>query len=378
MSGLGQRLQDMITHTGDWLAANSLELAIGLIAGTLIALLLLSLRRLGKRICARDTTGRGWMSILGGAIEKTGNLFIVAVAARLVVKYAQAPDFVAQPVGLLFIVAATIQVAIWAREIILGLVEHRTEAGAHEALGSAMGIIRLLVSVALFAVAAIVILDNVGVNVTGLVAGLGIGGIAIGLAAQGIFADLFAALSILFDRPFRRGDAIAYDQTAATVEAIGLKSTRLRSITGEQRIIANKTLLDKEIRNNSRIDYRRARFALALVYQTPPEKAAAVPGMLKEIVETAGHHFLRAGFIGFGASSLDFEVEFDVPGDDFEAFYAARHAIGITILQRFAEEGIAFAYPTQTTFTAAPDGTLVMPYAPVQRVDAEVHGSVGR
>lgn len=374
MADLGQRLHDIGRHTIEWLSDNSLELLIGLIAGTLIALLLLSLRRLGKKLCARDATGRGWATILGRAVEKTGNLFIIAIAARLVVKYAEAPSFVAQPVELLFVVSVSIQVAVWAREIIIGLIEHRTEAGAHDTLGSAMGIIRLLVSVALFIVAAIVILDNVGVNVTGLVAGLGIGGIAIGLAAQGIFADLFAALSILFDRPFRRGDAIAYDQTAATVEAIGLKSTRLRAVTGEQRIISNKTLLDKEIRNNSRIDYRRGKFALALVYQTAPEKAAALPAMLREIVEQQGHSFLRAGFIGFGASSLDFELEFDVQGDDLDAFYAARNAIGMAILKRFADEGIEFAYPTQTTFTAAPDGRLVMPYADHRHVDADGRG----
>lgn len=364
MASLGQRLNDFGRHTLDWLSDNSLELLVGLLAGALIAGLLIGLRKLGKTLCARDASGRGWASILGGAVEKTSNLFIFAVAARLVFKYAGAPEAVTQPVGLIFIVAATIQVAIWAREIVLGLIERRTEAGEHEALSSAMGIIRLLVSVALFLVAAVVILDNIGVNVTGLIAGLGIGGIAIGLAAQGIFADLFAALSILFDRPFRRGDAISYDQTAATVEAIGLKSTRLRSTTGEQRIISNKTLLDKEIRNNSRTDYRRVRFSIGLVYQTPPAKAARLPALLREIIEAAGQHFLRSGFIGFGASSLDFEVEFDVPDPDLDAFYAARHAIGIAILTRFAEEGYEFAYPTQTTFTAAPDGRLVMPYAP--------------
>ena len=371
MASLGQRLNDLGRHTLDWLSDNSLELLIGLLAGAVIAALLIGLRRLGKTICARDTSGRGWASIIGGAVEKTSNLFIFAVAARLVAKYSGAPDAITQPIGLVFIVAAAIQVAIWAREIVLGLIERRTVAGEHEALSSAMGIIRLLVSVALFLIAGVVILDNIGVNVTGLVAGLGIGGIAIGLAAQGIFADLFAALSILFDRPFRRGDAIAYDQTAATVEAIGLKSTRLRSVTGEQRIISNKTLLDKEIRNNSRIDYRRVRFAIGLVYQTPPDKAAALPGVLREIVEAQGQHFLRAGFIGFGASSLDFEVEFDVPDPDLDAFFAARHAIGMAILTRFAEAGYEFAYPTQTTFTAAPDGRLVMPYAPPARPEAK-------
>ncbi|WP_339548885.1 mechanosensitive ion channel family protein, partial [Pseudomonas sp. RA_35y_Pfl2_P32] len=142
---------------------------------------------------------------------------------------------------------------------------------AGEAIGSAMNIIRLLVSFAVFAIAAIVVLDNLGVNVTGLIAGLGVGGIAIGLAAQGIFADLFAALAILLDRPFRRGDAISYDKSAGTVEAIGLKSTRIRGVTGEERIVANKQLLEKEIINNTQREYRRVVFTLGLVQWTPVE-----------------------------------------------------------------------------------------------------------
>ena len=122
------------------------------------------------------------------------------------------------------------------------------EAGSGT-LANAMAIIRVLVSVALFAIAIILILDNLGVNVTALVAGLGIGGIAIGLAAQGIFSDLFAALSILFDKPFKKGDTIRYDQSTGTVERIGLKTTRLRSLTGEQLIMANTKLLEREIHN---------------------------------------------------------------------------------------------------------------------------------
>jgi small-conductance mechanosensitive channel len=323
-------------------------------------------------LCNRTDRFGGWAAIIGRAIAKTSTLFMVAVSARLVVNYADAPAHIAEAVGFLFTVATVLQVAIWGRELILGFVEHRTQAGEHEALSSAMGIIRLLVSVALFILAGVVILDNLGVNVTGLVAGLGIGGIAIGLAAQGIFADLFAALSILFDRPFRRGDSIAYDQTNATVEAIGLKSTRLRSISGEQRVISNKNLLDKEIRNNTRLSHRRGRFALGVVYQLTPERAASLPDLLKELVEGEGLHFVRAGFVNFGPSSLDFEVEYDVLSDDYETFYQARHRLGTAILQRFAAEGIDFAYPTQTTFTAAPDGRLVMPYAEVQRV-SEIH-----
>src|SRR3546814_6955493 len=119
-----------------------------------------------------------------------------------------------------------------------------------------MGIIRVIVTFVLFAIAAVVVLDNLGVNVTGLVAGLGIGGIAIGLAAQGIFSDLFAALSIIFDKPFLKGETINYDQTTATVERIGLKSTRLRAITGEKKIISNTNLLGKEITSYVDLDHR--------------------------------------------------------------------------------------------------------------------------
>lgn len=331
-----------------------------------------ALRGLGERLCSRRDRFDGWASIVGRAIAKTNTLFMLALAARLVINYADAPPHIADAVRFVFTIAAVLQGAIWGRELILGFVERRTEAGEHEALSSAIGIIRLLVSVALFILAGVVILDNLGVNVTGLVAGLGIGGIAIGLAAQGIFADLFAALSILFDRPFRRGDAIAYDQTNATVEAIGLKSTRLRAISGEQRVISNKNLLDKEIRNNTRLNHRRGMFALGVVYQLSPEKAAALPGLLKALVEAEGLSFVRAGFVKFGPSSLDFELEYDVLSPDYETFYAARHRLGTAILRRFAEEGIELAYPTQTTFTAAPDGRLVMPYAEVQRV-SEIH-----
>src|SRR3546814_17699230 len=126
-----------------------------------------------------------------------------------------------------------------------------------------MGIIRVIVTFVLFAIAAVVVLDNLGVNVTGLVAGLGIGGIAIGLAAQGIFSDLFAALSIIFDKPFLKGETINYDQTTATVERIGHKSTRLRAITGKKKIYSNNNLLGKEINRSFDLDHRRIKFALA-------------------------------------------------------------------------------------------------------------------
>ena len=356
-------VQLLFTDSFGWLQGHWLQILIASATGAGIAVLLMAVRRLGLKLCDRPGLAGGWGLILGRAVAKTGNFFIVMVAARLVSGYAVPPPAVGTTIEFLFTVAAVFQAAIWAREIILGTIEHRTAGQDHAALGSAFGIIRLLVTFALFAIAFIVVLDNLGVNVTGLVAGLGVGGIAIGLAAQGIFADLFSALAIIFDRPFRVGDAVTYDQSSGTVEAIGLKSTRIRGINGEQRIISNKKLLDREIQNNTQREIRRLKFTLGLVYQTSPEVCGAVPGMLREIVEKLDLHFVRAGFVNFSASSLDFEIEFDSPSADYQSAYDARHEVGLAILQRFNAEGIEFAYPTQTSFTAAPDGSLVLPYA---------------
>ena len=350
-----------------WLDDHWLQILIAVAVGTAIAFALMALRRLGRKLCDRPMLARGWGLVIGRAISKTGNLFIFATSARLVVGYANAPELVNTTVAFLFTVAAVFQAAIWARELILGGVEHRSSAD-HTALNSAMGIIRLFVTFAVFAIALIVVLDNLGVNVTGLIAGLGVGGIAIGLAAQGVFADLFAALAIIFDRPFRVGDAVTYDQSSGTVEAIGLKSTRIRGLNGELRIVANKQLLEKEIQNNTRRDHRRIKFVLGAVYQTPPEVCGRIPQMLQEIVEQRGLTFVRSGFVNFNASSLDFEVEFDSPHADFQHAYDARHEVGLAILQRFNAEGIEFAYPTQTSFTAAPDGRAIMPYPDIQAV----------
>jgi small-conductance mechanosensitive channel len=353
--------QWLINDSWVWLQANWLQILIAAGIGTAIVLSLLALRRIGMKLCDRPTWVNGWGVIVGRAVARTSTFFIVMVAARLVVGYAGAPPVVQSTIMFLFTIAAVFQAAIWARELILGGVEHRTQGSEHAALGTAMGLIRLLVSFAVFAIALVVVLDNLGVNVTGLVAGLGVGGIAIGLAAQGIFADLFAALAIIFDRPFRVGDVISYDQTTGKVEAIGLKSTRLRPATGELHIIANKQLLDKEVINVTQRETRRVSFMLGLAYWTPVDVIRRVPDMLKEIVEAKGYHFAQAGFVNFGASSLDVQLEFDTPGD-WAAFYAARHEVGLAVMERLNNEGIDVAYPTQTTFTAAPDGTMVMPY----------------
>lgn len=360
-----ENVEERLTGLWSWITNHAVEIAIAAGIGTATYLLLAYLQRRARIYADRQTDRLALATIIARTLSKTKQYFLFMVAIRLVVGFSEAPTGLVQVVTFLFTVAAVFQTAIWLREIILGMIERRAsgsdDAGS-ETLANAMSLIKLLVSVVLFAIASIMVLDNLGVNVTGLIAGLGIGGIAIGLAAQGIFSDLFAALSIIFDKPFKRGETIGFDATTATVEKIGLKSARLRSVTGEEIIISNTNLLSKQIINYTRLNRRRTRYTIGLVYQTPPDRARLVPGMLREIVEQSSGVFIRCGFVGFGASSIDFELDFDVMSSDFEVVFEARHRVGIAILERFNAERLEFAYPTQTSFTAAPDGSLVLPY----------------
>ena len=362
-------------ETVDWLSGNSVDVALALAAGVAIAIVLLAIRSLGCRLIERSMSGDlHWRTIFARVLARTNFFFIVMTSAELVAEHAATPPPLLNVIHVLFVVSAAFQAAIWVRELILGVVEQRAGVEAeHSTLGSAIGIIRLLVSIALFAIAIILILDNLGVNVTGLVAGLGIGGIAIGLAAQGIFSDLFAALSIIFDRPFRKGDTITFGTTTGTVENIGLKSTRIRALTGEEVIISNAKLLEQQVQNWALLDRRRALMNFGLVYQTPPDLLARVPLEVKEIVDSQPlGTFDRCHAFQFAASSIDFELVFFIESAAYVDLMSVRQAVLLGIMSRFGELKIEFAYPTTTNFTAAPDGTMVMPYPevqPVKRVD---------
>jgi len=378
---LGERGSRLLAEAGDWLSSNSADIALSLVAAALIALLLIGVRSLGQRLVRNRTADVQWRTIFARVLAKTSLFFIFMCAIQLVVGQTDAPHPIRRVSEILFIVAAALQAAIWGRELILGFVYQRVgEAEEQSTLGSAVGIIRLLVTITLFAVALILILANIGVNVTGLVAGLGIGGIAIGLAAQGIFSDLFAALSIIFDRPFRRGDAIKVGQVQGHVENIGLKTTRIRSLDGEQIVISNAKLLAEQLHNFTNLQRRRFILKFGLVYQLPTDTLRQVPALVRREIEAQeGTKFVRCGLAAFGASSLDYETVFEIEGADFEHAFAIRHAILLAILDAFARERIALAYPTQTSFTAAPDGTHIMPYPPEAPAAAETrHPGEGR
>jgi len=330
-----------------WISNHSLQIVIGVAVATLIVAGLMGMKALGLRLCRSDPGLNHWRSTIGKALSKTRFWFMIAVAAQLVAGYAQAPGLVATTVRFAFTVATALQVAIWVRELVIGAIEHR--AGGNEAqggLGSAIDIIRLLVTVVVFAIAVLMILDNLGVNVTGLVAGLGIGGIAIGMAAKGIFDDLFSALSIIFDKPFRRGDSVQWDKTSGTVESIGLKSTRVRAVTGEEVVISNTNLLNKELHNMARLARRRVVQTFELVYQTPAETCERVPAIIREVVEAQDKcELVRAGVTGFTATGIAYEYQFDVHSEAYKEVFDARNAVCIALLDRFAKSGIDFVHP---------------------------------
>lgn len=361
---LHQQARTFFQDATIWVQTHWLNILIATGVAIAVFFALHMVRRWGVKLCERGQGVQSWYAIIGRALSKTGHFFILMLSIRLVTSYANPPAMVATTITFLFTISAVFQAAIWVRELIFGAIEHKTSAENYHGSGltSALGIIRILITVVLFAIALVVVLSNLGVNVTGLVAGLGVGGIAIGLAAQGIFANLFAALTILFDRPFRVGDKIRFDRSSGTVVAIGLMSTRIRSFIGEELIIANKQLLDKLIENLSLRHHTRIKLPIGVAYETPIEQLEALPAMMKEIVEAAGGTLSRASTEAFGASSIDFMIEYDVPGDDMPHAQIVRDKIMFGIVRRFAEEGITIPYPTQTAYTAAPDGTLIPPY----------------
>ena len=296
-----------------WFEANRDGLMTGAGVGLALVLLMLLLRAYGRRSVNRDPHGMSWRTVFGRALAKTSIAFMVLAAADVVSTYAELPHKAARLIDILFVIAFAIQGAVWGRELILGVIGRRVaEENGSGPLASALAIIRVLVSVALFSIAGILILDNIGVNVTALVAGLGIGGIAIGLAAQGIFSDLFAALSILFDRPFKKGDTIRYDNSTGTVERIGLKTTRLRSITGEQLVMANTKLLEREIHNLAVARMRRVTIHLAVAGDVSGRSIDAVTGAAeKAVAAQKSCKLVRCLLSGAGAGALAFELVYD-------------------------------------------------------------------
>jgi small-conductance mechanosensitive channel len=210
------------------------------------------------------------------------------------------------------------------------------------------------VSVVVWSIVLLVVLDNLGVKVTTLLAGLGVGGIAVALALQNVLGDVFASLSIILDKPFVIGDYITIGEHQGTVQAIGLKSTRMRSLSGEELIFSNNDLLASRIRNYGRMTERRAVFTIGVTYETPRAKLDKIPGILREAVEAQQKvRFDRSHFKQYGDSAIVFETAYFVLAPEYPVYMDIQQAINFRIHERFEEEGIQFAYPTQTIHLAA-------------------------
>lgn len=214
---------------------------------------------------------------------------------------------------------------------------------------------RFAAAVGIWAIAIVAAIDSLGFEVSALVAGLGIGGVAVALATQNILGDLFASLSIVIDKPFVVGDFIIIDNYMGTVEHIGLKTTRIRSLDGEQIIFSNSDLLKTRLRNYKRMRERRVVFPLRLSHETPPEQVAKVPGIIKRLLEGREHvRFERSHFHRFGESSLDVETIFWMTTPDYNAYMDVQQALNLALMRALDQEGIEFAFPTRTLMTVAP------------------------
>ncbi|MCG6907250.1 MAG: mechanosensitive ion channel family protein [Desulfobacteraceae bacterium] len=326
--------------------------ALAATAGVMMALWL------GRRVMIHYFTRRARES--GG----DGYDFMLAVAERtlfpllLVVSLYAGKGFLSFPAGVVSwiesgaVAAVVIQTAIWANALVTFWFNRyqRQYRNLDAARVTTLRAISLAARLLLIVIAAVLILDNLpGVEITALVAGLGIGGIAIALAVQNILSDLFASLSIILDKPFVLGDFIIVDAHMGSVEYIGLKTTRLRSLSGEQLVFPNSDLLQSRIRNFKRMAERRVVFELQVTYQTPYEKLAAIPDWIADIVARQEPvRFDRAHFQGFGEFALRFEVVYYVLDADFNIYMDIQQAINLGIIQKFRQEGVAFAFPTRT------------------------------
>ena len=247
------------------------------------------------------------------------------------------------------------QAGLWGSTAIAEWLDRRRKATISEnkAAAGSIGIIRFVARTAIWVMVLLLTLDNLGVDITALVAGLGIGGIAVALALQNVLGDLLASLSIALDQPFVLGDFLVIGDHMGSVEYIGIKTTRLRSLTGEQIVMSNGDLLSSRLRNFGRMYERRVTFTIGVTYETPREALRRIPPLLRTIIEAEDDvRFDRAHFAKYGAYSLDFDVVYYVLSPDFGRYMDVQQAINFRIHEEFEALGVEFAYPTQTLLLA--------------------------
>lgn len=315
-----------------------------------------------KRVVQK--TALAWDDVLAAVIPKTHGLFLLTLAimagSRPLVLTEHAESLLKQTI----VVVALIQVGLWASCAVSFLVKTHRERKLKEdpASVTTIGALGLLARMLVWILVALLILTNAGVQIGPLVAGLGVGGIAIALAVQTVLKDLLASLSIMLDKPFVVGDFLVLGDLLGAVEYIGLKTTRIRSLSGEQLVFSNNDLLESRIRNFGRMRERRVVFKLGVTYQTPRDSLSKIPGMIKNAIQSQEMtRFDRCHFNEYGNFSLNFETVFYIATPDYNKYMDIQQAINLSIHEQFEKAGIEFAYPTQTVFLTTAGNEMSVP-----------------
>jgi small-conductance mechanosensitive channel len=339
----------------DWITAAVVVVAvIGVVRGGIG----IGLRRL-RVIASKTETNVD--DLIAQLLEKTKFVFVALVALYAGAIVLTLPPGADDFLSTVLVLGVLMQGAFWASGIVNYVLDSwaRQRFEADPTISTALGSVGFLIRFAVWATFAVLALDNLDVDIGPLVASLGIGGVALALALQGVLGDLFASLTIVFDRPFVVGDYIKVEDLEGTVQHVGLKSTRILAGTGEQLVFSNADLLGSRIQNFQHREQRRCSFTLGVTYDTPREKLERIPAMIREIIESReSTRFDRCFFMAFADSALNFEIVYYVLVPDYKTYGETHHAINLEILRKFGEEGIEFAYPSQTIYVEG-DGPAV-------------------
>ena len=334
------------TILGNTVLAWGIAGAVALLAGAF----LIGARMGGVRwLAARDTTGHPRSFTYARSIlEGTQPWFLITVAVFIGMQFVAVPRKADRFVEHLTMIAVIAQAALWASLAIRHWLARQVAAKQQTDAGAAttVSVLGFFAQLALWSLVVLLALENLGFNITTLLAGLGIGGVAVALAAQGILGDVFASVTIALDKPFAIGDFITIDDVMGTVEHVGLKTTRLRSLSGEQVVLANTDLLKGRVRNFKRLSERRIEFTLHVAQDAEAAQLALIPAIIREAIEAQPKtRFDRAHFKKYGESALIFESAFYFSDPDYNRYMDAQQAINLAIYQGLQREGITLACP---------------------------------
>lgn len=327
-----------------WIVAISVSIAISLILQVIKAIFSHRLQKLAK---STDTKFDDVLSII---LSKTRYYFLLLIGFYFGIKLLTLTPKADLYSYRLFIILFSLQIIAWGNALTEFFLYHRREDVSDSVITTTtFGVIGFVAKLVLWSIVLLIMLSNLGVNITAVITGLGVGGIAIALATQKILGDIFSSFIIVFDKPFEVGDFIVINEFRGIVERIGLKTTRLRSITGEEIIIPNSNMIDSRIQNFKRMEERRVQFTIGVEYSTKKEHLEAIPNEVKQIIESIDRtRFEYCVFRNLGEFSLSFEVAYFVLEREFQTFTEIHNQVNLKLIDRFRTFGIRFAFPTQT------------------------------